>query len=57
MKCPGYVGYGIRNDRENCGGGALNSLKTGFICLFSGSVFFSTLRNTDWMDIHNMDIK
>ena len=41
MKFPGYVGYGIRNNPENCGGDALNPLKTGFICLFSGSVFFN----------------
>ena len=40
MKFPGYVGYGIRNNLENCGGDALNPLKTGFISLFSGSVFF-----------------
>ena len=44
MKFPGYVGYGVRNNRANCGGDifeALNPLKTGLICLFSGSVFFN----------------
>ena len=40
--------------RKNFGGDALNPLKTGFICLFSGSVFFSTLGNNGWMNIQNM---
>ena len=53
MKYAGDIGYGIRNNLENCGGDALNALKTGF---FLG-LFFSTLGNNDWMGIQNMNIR
>ena len=43
--------------RKNFGGDALNPLKIGFICLFSGFFFFSTLGNNGWMNIQNMNIR
>ena len=57
MKFPGYFGYGIKHNLENCGGDVLNRSKTGFICLFWGYVFFATLGNNDRMDIQNMNIR
>ena len=43
MKFSGYVDYDTRNNLEHFGGDAFNPLDTGFIFLFSGSLFISNI--------------